>query len=676
MWLWISRSISLLAWVFLLVVLAASQVPAEEEGSDKRSDEGSASREEGSGTRGEGSDTRDGSGSREGAGDGSGGSHSSHGYVPPVATQVDPDLGEAVAEAAAKIDRLVLGKLRAEKQRPNPLTNDMQFVRRVYLDITGTIPTGRQTAAFLKKSRGSKKRAELIDELLNSRGYVSHSFNYWADLLRLHDRPSSENFGRPYAEWIKDVLASDMPYDDFVHRMMSAEGRVWENPAAGYTLRDLGMPLSNLDNTVRIFLGTRIGCAQCHDHPFDRWTQKEFYQLAAFVHGTQTSANRRAIDRATAGARKELRELPKSDETRRIRGSVNRLMRYNKRSVGENLKRRLKLPHDYQYDDGKPGEVVQPAVIFGDQPELGRKTSRREAFATWLTSPENPRFTLTIANRLWKRCFGVGVIEPVDDLTDESEPTNPELMDFLVSELKRVGYRQREFLRILYNTQTYQREASRRERVADEAYHFAGPVLRRMTAEQVWDSLLTLTLADPNGYERPRSDKLFELGSIDADKKFSLQELQEKAKQRRAEDRNGEEVKLRKKYWYEGVLLVRASEMGQPMSPAHFLRQFGQSDRQLLAGGSTEGHVPQVLTMFNGKISHKLLHKGTVIYDEVMMASDLRDKIDVIFLSVLSRKPSRSDRKLAVAEIQSNGLAGFGNVIWALLNTREFLFVQ
>ena len=206
-----------------------------------------------------------------------------------MATQVDPDLGEAVAEAAAKIDRLVLGKLRAEKQRPNPLTNDMQFVRRVYLDITGTIPTGRRRAAFLKKSRGSKKRAELIDELLNSRGYVSHSFNYWADLLRLHDRPSSENFGQPYAEWIKDVLASDMPYDDFVHRMMSAEGVYGRIRRLATRFAIWGCRCRIWTTRFGFFLGTRIGCAQCHDHPFDRWTQKEFYQLAAFVHGTQTS---------------------------------------------------------------------------------------------------------------------------------------------------------------------------------------------------------------------------------------------------------------------------------------------------------------------------------------------------------------------------------------------------
>ena len=591
-------------------------------------------------------------------------------------TKVDPALAEFVEEAAAQIDELVVQKLKAEKIRPNPLTTDMQFVRRAYLDIAGRIPTARETKAFLDKSVKSDKRAELIDKLLNSRGYVSHSFNYWADILRLKDMPTNNNYGLPYLEWIKDVLASDLPFNEAVYRMLVAEGRVWEDPAAGYTLRDIGMPLPHLDNTVRVFLGTRIGCAQCHDHPFDSWTQKDFYRLAAFTHGTQTATNRAAINKVVAKAREELKEKPDSEEKGRLRTRINQWVSFNQRSVGENMKRQLKLPHDYQYDDGKPGDVMKPAVIFGDQPKLVPKESRREAFAQWLTSPENPKFTLTIANRLWKRVFGVGLIEPVDDHTEGTEPTNEELMKLLVDLMKRVDYRQREFLRILYNTETYQREAYRKNLIADEPYHFPGPVMRRMTAEQVWDSLLTLTVADPDRYQRPRSKKLVQIAAIEPGQELNLQQVEQILERRTAEERKGEEATLRKKFTHQGELLVRASEMKQPVPPSHFLRQFGQSDRELISGSSTEGHVPQILTMFNGQISHKLLHEGTVIYDEVMAAGDLRDQIDVIFLSILSRKPSRTDRKLAASEIQAYGPGGFGNVIWALLNTREFLFIQ
>ncbi len=591
-------------------------------------------------------------------------------------TKVNPNLAEQVVASAAEIDRLVLVKLSAKKIRPNELTNDMQFLRRVYLDITGTIPTARQASAFLNKPRTKTKRAELIDELLNSRGHVSHSFNYWADILRLKDQPRGNIYSQPFNEWIKDSLAADMPYNQFVNQLLIAEGRTWENPAVGYVLRDAGMPLANLDNTVRIFLGTRIGCAQCHDHPFDRWTRHDFYQLAAFVHAVDTNAGQSQVNPAVRQARQEIGELGQEEDKRALPGRVDGVLNANRTAVRELRNQPLRLPHDYQYDDGKAGEIVQPKVIFGDQPEIAAGGSQRAAFADWLTSPENPRFTLTIANRLWRRALGVGLIEPVDELTDESEASNPELMDYLVTELKRVNYSQREFLRIIYNTKTYQQQATRHDLAPEEPYYFPGPILRRMTAEQIWDSLLTLTLVDPDAYQRPRSDALIRAVTLDTSHPASVEDLLRKADDLDEVRRKGPEAQLNRQFTHEGLLLARASELPQPLPPDHFLRQFGQSDREIIEGGSTEGHVPQILTIFNGSISHKLLHKGTVIYDEVINAADLRDQIDVIFLSILGRKPSRSDYKLAASEIQRDGAAGYGNVIWSLLNTREFLFIQ
>lgn len=592
------------------------------------------------------------------------------------AVPVDDTLKAEVVKSATQIDRLVLKKLKEEKIRPRGMTNDMQFARRAYLDITGMIPTARQLEDFLRRARTKDKRSQLIDELLSSTGYVSHSFNYWADLLRLKDRPRGNVYSQPYHDWIKDVLAQDVPYDDFVRQMLTARGRVWEDPAAGYELRDAGMALSNLDLTVRLFLGTRIGCAQCHDHPFDRWTQKEFYQLAAFVHGVDYNADRREVDQATRAARQEIQQLAEKNEDKKgLPGRVNRLLSVNRAAVGDRDGRKLRLPHDYQYDNGKPGEVVEPQVIFGSL-ESSPGDSKRVAFAKWLTSEQNPRFTLTIVNRLWQRVFGRGLIEPVDELTDESKPVNQELMDFLNDEMKRVHYRQREFLRILYNTQTYQRLANDRDIPLDQPYYFPGPVLRRMSAEQVWDSLLTLTVRDPDVYQRPSLKPLVDELRIDTASPVSANLLLARIDSVEKVKRKGPEAQLKKQFTHKGVLLVRASEMPLPLPPSHFLRQFGQSDRESLAGGNTDGHVPQILTMFNGPISHKLLNEGTVIYDEVMHAGSPRDQVDVIFYSILGRKPTRNDYRLAAQEIEANGAAGYGNVIWALLNTREFLFIQ
>ena len=149
------------------------------------------------------------------------------------------------------------------------------------------IPTYEQTVAFLD-SQDEHKRQKLIDTLLNSPGYASHFFNYWANILRLQDFPEQNLPAAAYIDWIKDSIRENKPYDRWVTEMLTAEGKIWDNPAAGYLLRDSGMPLDSVNNTVRVFLGTQIGCAQCHDHPFDRWKQHEFYEMAAFMFGVKT----------------------------------------------------------------------------------------------------------------------------------------------------------------------------------------------------------------------------------------------------------------------------------------------------------------------------------------------------------------------------------------------------
>ncbi|MDP7205393.1 MAG: DUF1549 domain-containing protein, partial [Pirellulaceae bacterium] len=314
---------------------------------------------------------------------------------------------DQVRRSAARIDALIDARLMSEGIQPNPDSTGEQFVRRIYLEITGTIPTGRETFAFFEASR-EDKREVLIDYLLNEPGYASLFFNYWADILRILDKPTNVTYLRPYADWLKGQLRRNTPYDRMVHAMLTAQGKSWTTPAVGYKLRDRGMPLDNLNNTVRVFLGTRIGCAQCHDHPFDNWTQKEFYELAAFEAGVRTILPR---------SRFKLDESTKAQEkvTGAALSRLRQIERINREQVFEQVNARLKFPHDYAYADAKPGELVQPNVIFGDKPSYKTGDSPRTAFADWLVASRNPRFAKTIANRLWKRAFGVGLIEPVDD---------------------------------------------------------------------------------------------------------------------------------------------------------------------------------------------------------------------------------------------------------------------
>ena len=577
--------------------------------------------------------------------------------------------------SAAKVDELMEANYKKFNVTPNPTASDEQFLRRVYLDLVGTIPTQKQVRQFTLNT-DSEKRSKLIDVLLSQEGYSSNFYNYWADILRLKDNQLTNNVpGRPYCEWVKECLETNKPYDEFVYEMLTAEGKVWDNPAAGYILRDSGMPLDAMNNTVRVFLGTQIGCAQCHNHPFDRWTQKEFYEMAAFTFGTAT--RRGGADKKFGGGNvvNKLRdEMKKVDDKFDGGGKYNRFLIGNLFEVYDNGAK-LVLPHDYQYDDGKPKQQVAAKAIFGPPATIEKGVSPRITFAKWLTSPQNPRFAKTIANRLWKRSFGVGLIEPVDDMKDESKPENPELMDFLTSEMVRLKFDLKEYLRIVCNTKAYQRDSTHAEVNASDEYHFPGPLLRRMTAEQVWDSFITLAVTKPDEYQKEPARVEAKLLNIDLTK-ATAQMIYEHSKELASSEIKKSRDARNKPYSYKGLLLVRASELPNPQPPGHFLRQFGQSDREAIEVSSEDGSVPQVLQMFNGPITHMLLEPESLMYKTVTAEKSSEAKVEVIFQSILARRPNPPERQAALAEIKAHGDAGYGNVIWALVNTREFLFVQ
>lgn len=583
---------------------------------------------------------------------------------------------DEVAQAADQIDRLVEGDLIRNDLRPNRLASDEVFLRRVYLDVAGRIPTLKEVERFLE-SDDPQRRQKLIDRLLSSPDYVSNLYNLWADTLRLVDRPQANVIATPFLAYVKDSIRTNKPYDQWVYEMLTADGKVWNNPAVGYQLRDQGMPLAYIDNTVRVFLGTQVGCAQCHDHPFDEWTQRQFYQLAAFTAGT-----RMRIRRGDPGfdeqnpANALIQQARERSAKGRVPGQFQRIARANTYVVSEQ-KRPLRLPHDYAYSDAKPKQVVEPAVLWGDIPTSAADSSRREQFAAWLTSAENPQFSKTIVNRLWKRLMGVGLVEPVDDFRYDNEPVNEPLMEFLCEEMIRQDFNIKEFLRMVLYSQTYQRAASDYDITSGELYHFPGPTVRRMTAEQVWDSILTLAVDNPWPFQRPTAKEMAPVIDID----FASADYQrvKQLSERFAETYFLPKYKRSlKEHAYQGNVLCRASELPSPAPPVHFLRQFGQGDRETINGAQQDATVPQILAMFNGPITHVMLERGSATVDNVLAIEKTRDRIDAIFLSVLTRLPEEGDRRAAASELlhYRNDAVAFGNIIWALLNTREFLFLQ
>lgn len=581
----------------------------------------------------------------------------------------------AVKQMAAEIDKLVLANYQKHNVKPNPKTTDEEFLRRLYLDVTGSIPAYRDTVKFLN-SKDPDKRSKLIDELLSGEGYVSHFYNYWADVLRYKDSLSSDVRGEPYRQWIKQSLAENKPWNKMVYEMLTAEGLIWENPATGYFQRDPGMPLDVMNNTIRIFLGTRIGCAQCHDHPFDRWTQREFYEMAAFTYGTHngtSGADKRYWESdPNSRLREEYAAIVQEEEDRRNNSyRFDRMINVNMRIVNDQ-ERKITLPKDYQYKNGKPEEVIPPKALFGKDADLHEGEPPRKAFARWVVAKENPRFARTLANRLWKQVFGAGQIEPVDDMKDDTKAENPALMDHLEATVKRIDFNMKEYLRILLHTEVYQRQSSSLDIAGSDFYRFPGPALRRMTAEQAWDSFITLAV-DEVEYREPPATMRTQYLDVDLTKMTAAEILEAEQK---AAQIDGQIGQTQAKYRYLNELLARASELPQPLPPNHFLRVFGQSDRELISASSTTGSVPQILFMFNGPVTHMLLEKNSTIYNNIAKKSSVPEGIRTIFLTVLCRSPEPYEMEAGVAEVKDKGAAGYGNVVWSLVNTREFLFVQ
>lgn len=587
---------------------------------------------------------------------------------------LNPNNRAAIQGVAERIDAAVLAHLLDRQARPNPTSSDEVFVRRIYLDLAGRIPTDDEVRTFLS-SEGPDKRLDLIDTLLESPDYVSNFYNFWADTLRLTERPEPNLVSEPYLAYIKNVIRTNKPYDQWVFEMLTADGKVWQNPAAGFQLRDNAMPLPYVDNTVRVFLGTQIGCAQCHDHPFDQWTQLQFYQLAAYTAGTQTRVRR--SPGATKNPAQQLIAQARANLPRKEVNPFQRLVRANTYAVSER-KTRLKLPHDYAYSNGEPNQPVDPAVLWGDVPDQYHNESPRVQFAAWLTSPQNSQFLKTIANRLWHRMTGIGVVEPIDDFRDDHKPFSEPLLEVLSTAVLDNEFDLRETIRAIAYSQAYQRTAMVYDPLQRESLAFQGPALRRMSAEQAWDSILQMTVDNPWPFQRPEAAEFESLMELSLEESEYEQVLEQAKAFQQSQYVNLNRRGLMQQHGYRGMLLGKASELPTPLPASHFIRQFGQGDRDTINGNNTEATVPQVLTMFNGPITHVMMEPGARMHRLLDECSNVNQAVDLIFFSVLARFPDEEERQIAVEEIQNHPKRRLGqaNVLWALLNTREFLFVQ
>ena len=577
-----------------------------------------------------------------------------------------------------------------------PLPDDL-FVRRVYLDIAGRIPTREEFLRFAENARPDKREA-LIDELLLSPGYASHLFNYFADMYRIvaSSRNVFVNGVRmdPYVNWWREQIKANRPYHEIVQDMVLANGNVGQNPAAGFLLRDTGMEFDAFSNFGQIMLGIDISCAQCHDHPVDEWTQGDFYEMAAFFGNTQRSLRYGGASSMMDGGKIEMPNAPSgwkynfekwAEANKGIRpGDLrDQQFRFFLGALGWNLADnealQTVLPHDFIGQGGKPGEVAKPRTLIGATAKMGGK-SRRQAIADWLTAPDNPRFALVIANRMWGRAFGRAIIEPVNDFNDASikGASQPEVLAYLTREMHRVNYDLREFMRILYNTRAYQSVATAEEPDPSKAYYFAGPVLRRMRAEQAWDSIMTLAhgaeIDKKSGGDGSFYKKILNIdfNTASNDEVWRHYEMWQSLGGGGAMAMAGDG---------DGPVLVndselRASELNQPAPPASLLDTFGQSDRLVTDEHNYDGSVPQVLALMNGSVTRQLTGASSKVVADLESLDGHDDKVRGVFFTLLNRFPNKEELDLGVGMMEDYGDEGISDLAWALMNSPEFLYIQ
>lgn len=500
------------------------------------------------------------------------------------------------------VDKHVNAKLRKMKILPSDLCTDAEFIRRVSLDLTGVPPEVDRVKAFLADTTPTReKRAKLVDELLGSKDYVEAWANKWADLLQC----SSENLGVKgvwqYREWIREAVASNKPYDKMVSEILLASGSSYQNPAANYyrVLREPGRIAEDVSQT---FLGVRFNCNKCHDHPFERWTQNQYYEMSAYF-------ARVSFKQGTVGTKTVKDE---GTSTQRIYAEETVYQNYNGGEV----------------EHPRHGKAVKAQVPFGAAKETQENEDRRKAFVNWLTAKENPMFAKSMANRVWSYFFGMGIIDPVDDIRASNPPSNPELLEALTKEFLASDFNVKELMRTICNSRTYQLSYQPNKWNEDDKINFSHAHTRRLSAEQLYDSVMRVTEAKLAPANLPRG--------------------------------------------------IRAAEIPDGKVPGEdFLTLFGRPKRQ----SACECERSSNLTL-----SHAMsLINGSLI-GEAVSAPDNRIKrlvesekedakvVEQLYLAILSRPPSEKEIKMADFAGAPSRLEGAQDLAWALLNSPAFLF--
>lgn len=508
---------------------------------------------------------------------------------------------DELPEANNFIDEFVFGNLQEIGIPPSPVCDDATFLRRVTLDITGRLPTTKEAEAFLN-SDDPAKRDQVIERLLRSPGYADFFANKWTSLLknrRDDARDITSNFA--FHAWMRDGLLDNVAYDQLVRELLAATGTVVANPPVAWYKR-VKEPKEQLEDVAQLFLGVRLQCAQCHHHPFERWSQDDYYSLAAFF----------------------------SQVGRKPTATRGEDMIFHKRGIATAT-------------NMKTGEKLRPAALGDSVGDIPADQDPRLLLADWISNPDNPFFAKALVNRYWKHFFKRGLIEPEDDIRDTNPPSNPELLTALEKHFVESGYDLKELVRVITQSRAYQLSAVPNEHNLIDEQNYSRYYPRRLQAEVILDAVNDLTdsqtsfrnlplgtraVALPDNSYNTASGFLKIFGRPDNASVCECERVQSSSLAQSLHFINSDEVKTKLR-----SSSGRAAELAKRDSPAE------ESIRELYM----------------------------IAFSREPAAGELK-----IALEYLDQVPSDADGKPlnAKAAISQN----YQDLIWALMNSKEFMF--
>lgn len=512
---------------------------------------------------------------------------------------------------AAEIDQVLSKRLASEKVPASPVADDAEFLRRACLDLTGRIPTAAEARTFLD-SKDSGKRAKLIDALLASSRYGEHLASLWTSLVTAAGDPDARPDTKAFTGWLAKEFNGGRGWDRIVHEMLTAQGTPAANAATIYTQTASRQPGFLASSATQLFLGMRIQCAECHNHPFNDFKQTDYWGMAAFF----GRINGAGAKNAKGGGEIAETAVPKGNAKKKGDATVASGSTITIPATGGNK---------------GAGKVVPAQFFKGEKPDLPAEGAIRPHLAGWITSPKNPFFARAAVNRVWGLLFGRGFVNPIDDFENGVPPSHPELLDALAREFVASGHDVKHLIRCLCNTQAYQRTSRALPGNKDDEALFSRMTVKVMTPEVMYDSLCSAMglSALPGGL----------------------------ASQPRYGDGKGKNAK--------------GKATAKPDPRVEFVKFFSTREDPAENTEFTNG-IPQAL----GLLNNAQFNRVTPTVEKLAKANlPPEQAIEELFLATLSRRPTADELKLMLGYLtKSKDVAqGYADVLWILFNASEFV---